>query len=196
MTFRPPMADSPGNDSTTWRFDTPLGALKVIWDESRQALVQAAWQEAVSVDSSQERLFLPPWALKVQESLQAYFEGDVAALQQVPYALPDSLGSFQLRVLTALADIGIGQVWTYGQLAKRIGHPQAARAVGGALARNPIVLFAPCHRVIGADGNLRGYMGCPEQGLKYSRKQALLALEGVLLPSRKKSCMKILQQTP
>ena len=64
---------------------------------------------------------------------------------------------------------------TYGALAGRIGKPRAARAVGGALNRNPVPIILPCHRVIGASGSLVGYAG----GLE--RKQSLLRLEGAAL---------------
>ena len=64
---------------------------------------------------------------------------------------------------------------TYGALASRIGKPRAARAVGGALNRDPAPIIVPCHRVIGASGSLVGYAG----GLE--RKQTLLQLEGAAL---------------
>jgi methylated-DNA-[protein]-cysteine S-methyltransferase len=68
-----------------------------------------------------------------------------------------------------------GATATYGSLAARIGKPKGARAVGGALNRNPLPIVLPCHRVVGAGGSLVGYAG----GL--DRKRALLALEGVTL---------------
>jgi len=81
-------------------------------------------------------------------------------------------GDFGRAVLRALARVPYGSVTTYGTLAHRIGRPRAARAVGGALNRNPVPIVLPCHRVVGAGGSLVGYGG----GL--SRKQALLELEG------------------
>jgi methylated-DNA-[protein]-cysteine S-methyltransferase len=68
-----------------------------------------------------------------------------------------------------------GATDTYGGLAARIGRPRAARAVGGALNRNPVPIVVPCHRVVGSSGSLVGYAG----GLE--RKERLLALEGALL---------------
>jgi methylated-DNA-[protein]-cysteine S-methyltransferase len=82
------------------------------------------------------------------------------------------LPAFQQLVLTELARVPYGEVATYGGLAAKIGKPRAARAVGGALNRNPIPIVLPCHRVVGASGKLVGYAG----GLE--RKRALLALEG------------------
>jgi methylated-DNA-[protein]-cysteine S-methyltransferase len=66
---------------------------------------------------------------------------------------------FHQLVWRALLDIPFGQTTSYGALAKRIGHPGSARAVGVANGRNPIGLIVPCHRVIGADGSLTGYAG-------------------------------------
>jgi methylated-DNA-[protein]-cysteine S-methyltransferase len=83
------------------------------------------------------------------------------------------LPAFQRLVLTELARVPYGETATYGGLAARIGRPRAARAVGGALNRNPIPIVLPCHRVVGANGKLVGYAG----GL--ARKRALLELERV-----------------
>jgi methylated-DNA-[protein]-cysteine S-methyltransferase len=80
-------------------------------------------------------------------------------------------------VLVQTSKIGFGETNTYGEVAKKIGHPSAARAVGRALGSNPIPIVIPCHRVIGANGKLTGYAG----GL--DRKVRLLELEGVLAPS-------------
>jgi methylated-DNA-[protein]-cysteine S-methyltransferase len=80
-------------------------------------------------------------------------------------------------VLKQTSKIPYGEVSTYGAIAKKIGHPSAARAVGRALGSNPIPIVIPCHRVIGASGALTGYAG----GI--DRKVRLLELEGVLAPS-------------
>jgi O-6-methylguanine DNA methyltransferase len=79
---------------------------------------------------------------------------------------------FQRRVLETALQIPAGSVWTYQQVAKAIGKPKASRAVGQALARNPVAIFVPCHRVLASDGSLHGYAG----GLE--RKRMLLQLEG------------------
>ncbi|HEY7401199.1 MAG TPA: methylated-DNA--[protein]-cysteine S-methyltransferase [Actinomycetota bacterium] len=81
----------------------------------------------------------------------------------------------QRDVLSATGRIAYGSVATYGAIAKRIGRPAAARAVGRALGANPIPIVVPCHRVVGANGSLTGYGG----GL--DRKELLLRLEGALL---------------
>ena len=79
--------------------------------------------------------------------------------------------AFQLRVWEALGRIPYGETIAYGELARRLGDPNAARAVGLANARNPISILIPCHRVAGASGRLTGYAGGIE------RKAALLDLE-------------------
>jgi methylated-DNA-[protein]-cysteine S-methyltransferase len=84
---------------------------------------------------------------------------------------------FQRRVWEELQTIPRGSTVTYSELAARIGRPGAARAVGAAVARNPVSIAVPCHRVVGADGSLTGYAGGVE------RKRALLSLEGVVSPA-------------
>lgn len=93
--------------------------------------------------------------------------------QQTYFDLPLApIGSeFQLSVWQALLNIPFGETRTYGQIAQAIGKPKSARAVGRANATNPISLIIPCHRVIGANGNLVGYEG----GLPL--KKRLLELE-------------------
>lgn len=83
------------------------------------------------------------------------------------------------RVLDGARTIGPGEVTSYGRLARRIGAPGAARAVGGALGRNPFWLFVPCHRVVAGDGSLGGYGDDPDA---LDIKRDLLAREGIALP--------------
>ena len=107
---------------------------------------------------------------EVRRELAEYFDGDRRSFD-LPLDLR-GLGQFQHSVLLALAAVPYGETSTYGELAGRIGRPGAARAVGGALNRNPVPIVIPCHRVVGAGGDLVGYGG----GLP--RKRALLELEG------------------
>ncbi len=105
--------------------------------------------------------------------LDVYFHGE---LRTFATALDWSLVSgFNERVLRELAaSVPFGSVVGYGELAKRVGEPDAARAVGAAMGANPLPVVVPCHRVVAADGGIGGFGG----GL--TTKRELLALEGVL----------------
>lgn len=86
----------------------------------------------------------------------------------------ESVYNFQRDVLQLTRDIQFGDVRTYGQIAALLHKPRAARAVGTALARNPMPILIPCHRIVAADGHLTGYLG--SKGI--STKQWLLEREG------------------
>ncbi len=102
--------------------------------------------------------------------LTAYFAGTLRTfdLPLAPEGTP-----FQRKVWAALQAIPYGETISYAELARRIGRPNAVRAVGAANGQNPLPVVVPCHRVIGSDGSLTGYAG----GLPV--KEALLTLEGV-----------------
>jgi methylated-DNA-[protein]-cysteine S-methyltransferase len=105
--------------------------------------------------------------------LVEYFAG-----QRTGFDLPLDLQGgtpFQQSVWDALLRIPRGGTTSYAELARRLGKPQAARAIGAAVGRNPVSIVVPCHRVLGTDGTLTGYAG----GLE--RKTALLQLEGALM---------------
>ena len=93
----------------------------------------------------------------IQEQITAYFEGNCVNFSpDIPLAL-DGFSSFGISVLTACRGIEFSQKITYGQLAKRLGRPNASRAVGNTLARNPLPLIIPCHRVVRSDGKIGGF---------------------------------------
>lgn len=103
--------------------------------------------------------------------LENYFKGEV---KDFDLPLSPSGTDFQRKVWEQLRRIPYGTTISYGELAKRIGNPDASRAVGLANGKNPIAVIIPCHRVIGANGSLVGFGG----GL--DRKKTLLELEGAL----------------
>ncbi|KPK30833.1 MAG: hypothetical protein AMK69_02200 [Nitrospira bacterium SG8_3] len=111
--------------------------------------------------------------LRLTSQLDAYFAGELRE-----FTLPLDLRgtSFQRRVWDLLCRIPWGETRSYGQIAKALGRPGGARAVGRAVGTNPVSIVVPCHRVIGSDGTLTGYGG----GL--DRKEALLKLEGKQIP--------------
>jgi O-6-methylguanine DNA methyltransferase len=110
----------------------------------------------------------------IAEQLQAYFAG--TRLRFDASLDLDQLTPFQASVLQTARRIPRGSVWTYGQVARTLGKPQASRAVGQALGRNPVPIVIPCHRVIASDGGLGGYSG----GGGLESKRFLLQLEGAL----------------
>jgi methylated-DNA-[protein]-cysteine S-methyltransferase len=98
------------------------------------------------------------WLKLARQELDAYFAG---ALREFTVPLDLQLANpFQQLVFTALAEVDYGMTTTYGQLATSLGLPMpAARLVGHAVARNPMLIIVPCHRVVGAGGKLVGYAG-------------------------------------
>jgi len=158
--------------------DSPIGDLLVAASDRGLA--------AISFDSepqdSLERLarIAGPRVLRSPRSvdgarreLDQYFEGRRRTfdLSLDLRALPP----FTLSVLDQLARVPYGETTTYGALARRVGHPRAARAVGTVMNRNRIPIVLPCHRIVGSSGDLVGYGG----GL--ARKEQLLRLEGAIL---------------
>ncbi|HUV67905.1 MAG TPA: methylated-DNA--[protein]-cysteine S-methyltransferase [Sedimentisphaerales bacterium] len=116
----------------------------------------------------------------MQEQITAYFEGSrVSFSPEIPVAL-DGLSEFSRLVLTTCRNVEFGQTVTYSDLAKRLGRPAASRAVGGALARNPLPLLIPCHRVIRSDGKMGGFSA--PGGI--SLKKKMLELERQALKAR------------
>ena len=112
----------------------------------------------------------------IAAALDAYFAGDLNALDAVPIETGGS--EFQRSVWAALRAIPAGTTTGYGRLAAQLGKPGAARAVGLANGSNPIGIVVPCHRVIGADGTLTGYAG------GVARKEWLLRHEGAPIASK------------
>ncbi len=112
--------------------------------------------------------------------LTALLAGMEAPARVVPVDIADR-PLFDQRVLAAVRDVGWGETASYGEIARRVGVPRAARAVGGALGRNPLALVIPCHRVIASDGTIGGYGGdgWADRAEALEQKRALLAREGV-----------------
>jgi methylated-DNA-[protein]-cysteine S-methyltransferase len=147
--------------------DSPIGELLLLGDGTAlHGLYMQEGRTAIS-PRSEWRPVAEAFAA-VREQLAEYFAG-CRAVFDVPLEMRGN--SFERRVWSALLEIPYGESTSYGEVARRIGLPSAARAVGRANGRNPIAVIVPCHRVIGADGSLTGYGG----GLE--RKRFLLDLE-------------------
>jgi methylated-DNA-[protein]-cysteine S-methyltransferase len=146
--------------------DSPVGELTMRW---RGGALTGLFFENSKVLEERASWFRDDAQLaSVRAALQAYLQGESARFD-VPLA-PEGT-PFQRAVWQALRAIPFGTTTTYGELAKKLGKPQAKRAVGAANGQNPIVIVVPCHRVVGADGSLVGFGG----GL--ARKRWLLAHE-------------------
>ena len=153
--------------------DSPVGPLAVA--VSQRGLVQISFDGEEGLEDLARRvgarvLRSPRPVERARRELGEYFERRRREFD-VGVDLLD-LPGFQRAVLEELRRVPYGEVSTYGALAARVGNPRAARAVGGALNRNPVPIVVPCHRIVGAGGSLTGYAG----GL--DRKRALLDLEG------------------
>jgi methylated-DNA-[protein]-cysteine S-methyltransferase len=154
---------------TVWYdyLSTPIGKLLLAADAKG---LREVWFETGKHKKEPD----PQWqrnAAKVAfaaKQLNEYFAGE---RQHFDLPLHPIGTPFQVSVWNALAKIPYGATISYGEMARRIGQPQAVRAVGAANGRNPIPIVLPCHRVIGADGSLTGFGG----GLP--TKRFLLALE-------------------
>jgi methylated-DNA-[protein]-cysteine S-methyltransferase len=152
--------------------DSPIGELLLTGDgTSLHRLDMRGGRRPIPID--------PRWEQReeafadVAQQLREYFDGSRREFD-VPLSLHGN--QFELRVWRELVAIPYGETTSYGEIAKRLGDPSAARAVGLANGRNPVAVIVPCHRVIGADGTLVGYGG----GLE--RKRFLLDLEAGVLP--------------
>jgi len=126
-----------------------------------------------------------PLLERVVAAVRAFLAGDPSQLQMLPLDLADR-GPWDRNVLGGVRTLRWGEVTSYGRLAASIGRRGAARAVGGAVGRNPIGLAIPCHRVIAGDGTIGGYggdlFGSRDELLDIKRE--LLSMEGVTVPTR------------
>jgi O-6-methylguanine DNA methyltransferase len=152
--------------------DTPIGTFRIVYQGGAVQLVDLLEKgqiQTVTPEAATQRR--PPFRKGTPPSqLAEYFRGDRTQFD-VDLSLPEG-SAFDQSVWRELARVPAGQTVTYGELARRTGHKGAARAVGGAMHRNPIPIVIPCHRVVGEDGDLTGF------GLGLWRKRWLLDREG------------------
>lgn len=148
--------------------ETPVGAIVLIEGaDAALCLVEFADRPG-RVERGLRRLGLKPAeiatgnvATATKAAFAAYFDGDIAALDRVPVELRGT--AFQNAVWSALRRIAPGSVLAYGAFAHGIGRPSASRAVGHANGANPLSIVVPCHRLVGADGDLTNYGGGVER---------------------------------
>jgi O-6-methylguanine DNA methyltransferase len=157
--------------------ESPIGTVYVAWgNRGISAVIRTADEAAFQREFASRFGRSVERAAKIPVTLQrAIASGDSAAARSLRYDL-SSLSEFEAAVLRKALEIPRGQVRPYGWIAKEIGRPKAVRAVGTALAKNPIPLLLPCHRVVRTDGLIGNYaLGGS------SKKKTLLSSEGVNL---------------
>lgn len=170
------MPARPPETLTVERYASPIDGLWLAVDEAQVLRMlhfdraEEDFLHSVGRSYPKARILMGRVAASVRDSLDAYFAGDLAALARIPTSAVGS--DFQHSVWAELKQIPHGETRSYGALARKLGKPDASRAVGLANGSNPIAVVVPCHRVIGADGSLTGFGG----GLP--RKKWLLEHEG------------------
>jgi methylated-DNA-[protein]-cysteine S-methyltransferase len=155
--------------------DSPVGQLLLVGDPTRDGVTLTSLSMTGHRNAPQPDWQRAPESFAdVSRQLEAYFAGELTTfdLDLAPRGTP-----FQQRIWRALDSVRYGTTITYGGLAAQLGVPRdRIVALGAAVGANPLLIIRPCHRVIGADGTMRGYAGGVE------RKQWLLVHEGALQP--------------
>jgi methylated-DNA-[protein]-cysteine S-methyltransferase len=169
-------------------FETAAGFCGLAWSERGVARFQLPTKSAEAT----ERLLLrrapdaapgapPPEVAKVVSAVKRYFEGEAMDFSKVAIDLAGQ-DEFFMKIYAAAREVRWGQTTTYGALAKQLGAgPEAARDVGQAMAKNPVALIIPCHRVLAAGGKIGGF-SAPGGS---TTKLKMLELEGVKVQSPK-----------
>ena len=162
-------------------FETKLGFAGIAWNDDgivRFRLPDPDRAAAEKQFGKAEPADPPPAVAAVIDQAKRYFAGERIDFTPIDLDL-SGVDPFRRAIYEALRRVGFGETVTYGELAKRAGasEPQAARDVGVAMARNPVPLIIPCHRVLAAGGKLGGF-SAPGS---VETKQHMLALEGVYI---------------
>ena len=168
-------------------FETPLGACGIAWretaDSGSQAVVTAvqlpeatpqATESRIARKAGSDQRSAPPREIAtIIEKIRKHLDGEVQDFRGVALDL-ENVEPFFRQIYEATRQIPPGQTRTYGEIAKAVGQPAAAQEVGQAMAKNPVPILVPCHRVAAAGGKLGGFSapGGP------ATKARLLAIEG------------------
>lgn len=170
-------------DECTLIFPTEFGAGGIAWRDSGLTRLLIPERDA---SGSEQRLrggtrtkadAAPPWVSSAIVALQGYFTGRPIDFAGVKIDL-DGCTEFHKRIYAALLNVGWGTTTTYGALAAEVGAPDAARAIGQAMGRNPLPIIIPCHRVLASGGRIGGFSSPGGT----TTKERLLVLEGVVRP--------------
>jgi len=165
-------------------FPTAIGSCAIAWSDRGVTAVWLPEPTDLETRARVARRFPhgtesapPPFVSHAIEGIVALLEGDARDLTDVPLDFDDSVPEFHRRVYEVTRTIRPGSTLSYGEVAARVGEPDAARAVGQALGRNPIPIIVPCHRVLAAKGGTGGF-SAPGGA---ATKLRLLAIEGARL---------------
>ncbi len=154
-------------------FETALGTCAVRWGELGITEVLLPPARGLGATGRSGPDAVPEAVGEAVAGIVALLDGERRDLRSV--ALDErALDEFRQRVYAATREIGPGETASYGEIAKAIGAPEAAREVGGALGENPFPIVVPCHRVLAADGSLRGFSA--PGGIR--TKRCMLEIEG------------------
>ena len=144
-------------------FDTAIGPCGLAWNSAGLVQVQLPEASEAATEARLGRVASATWTDTLPRSIQdcagcmrAYFDGETVDFTDVALDMRRA-SAFNARVYTALREVGWGQTTTYGALAKSLGDPHAARAIGAAMGKNPWPLLVPCHRVLAASGKIGGF---------------------------------------
>jgi O-6-methylguanine DNA methyltransferase len=173
------------NSSVYYVFDTPIGACAIAWgekSESNQPAVLWFQLPEATADLTESRIAEksgacksanpPPRISALVERIRKHLSGELQDFRDVAVDL-SAASPFARRVLEAAREIPPGRTITYGELARSVGRPDAARAVGQIMGSNPVPLIIPCHRVVAAGGRSGGFSAYGGR----TSKAGLLAIE-------------------
>jgi methylated-DNA-[protein]-cysteine S-methyltransferase len=161
-------------------FETKLGHAAIAWSDDGVTRFNLPGPQEVATKrlGGATPADPPPHVAAIADQAKRYFDGEPIDFAPIGLDLA-GVEPFRCSIYDALRKVGFGETVTYGELAKRAGatQPQAAQDVGVAMARNPVPLIIPCHRVLAAGGKLGGF-SAPG---RTEAKQRMLALEGVFI---------------
>lgn len=163
-------------------FDTPIGRCAIAWTPAGIAGLQLPEADEAALRAAVERKHPgsreatpPPYVAAAIDALRRLLAGEAEALSDIPLDL-EGIPPFHRAVYSETRRVPPGQTRNYGEIARALGKPGAARAVGQALGANPFALIVPCHRVLSTGGRLNGFSA--HGGIH--TKQRLLEIEGAL----------------
>ncbi|MBI4656202.1 MAG: methylated-DNA--[protein]-cysteine S-methyltransferase [Elusimicrobia bacterium] len=162
-------------------FETVIGCCGIAWTKNGVRALQLpeanrkkTLEKLLSRAGLPEKSRPPSWARRLIRNIQTHLKGNTRDFSGIPLDIPD-IPPFYGLVYKAARSIPSGSACTYGELAEKLRRPRSARAVGQAMAKNPVPIIIPCHRVLGAGGNLGGFSAF--RGLAMKKK--LLRIEKV-----------------